>query len=257
MAYGPNGEYETVKDYLDANPSAKALYTKAAEEGSKKAQEYSEQAKVKYQSLVQPKYGTNCSSVTSLTAVQPKYGTNCSPVNSLTAVQPKYGTSCSTVYSQPAYGVQVVQPKYGTSCVQVQPAYGVQVVQPKYGTSCVQVQPAYGVQVVQPKYGTSCTFTDLSITYAQVEENITKLKKAVSTLRSTWDGETKANLNTINNSWAGEDCSAYTQKLSKMDSKVQNTISALDLLRSTYEQAINQVKESQQTSLTSISKLEG
>ena len=46
--------------------------------------------------------------------------------------------------------------------------------------------------------------------------------------------------------------SALTKKLSKMDSKVQNTISALDLLRSTYEQAINQVKESQQTSLTSI-----
>ena len=248
--YGPNGQYETLNEYFNANPDAKRVYENAVQNAVKDAKinaintSQIQPYKTSLSNVsVQPKYGTNCTTIGNvMTSVQPKYGTNCTTSNGI-MVQPKYGTSCTTT--------TLVQPKYGTSCTTTT------LVQPKYGTSCVQVQPAYGVQVVQPKYGTSCTYTDLNITYAQVEENISKLKKAVNTLKNTWDGETKANLQTINNSWAGEDCSAYTQKLSKMDSKVQNTISALDLLRTTYEQARDMVKESQQSSISSISKLEG
>ena len=150
---------------------------------------------------------------------------------------------------QPAYGVPVSQPKYGT--VTVQPAYGVPVSQPKYGT--VTVQPAYGVPISQPKYGVQ--LTDINITYSQLEENISTLKKSISTLKSSWDGETKKNLATINNSWAGADCAQYTQKLSKMDTKVQNTIAALELLCSTYEQARDMVKDNQAKTISSIDSI--
>jgi len=228
--YGPNGEYATLAEFFDANPSAKSAHDAAVEKAMNEAQSNSVM-----------RGSTSSAYPTKISKFQ------ASPIMK---IQPKYGTSC--VQFQPAYGtVPISQPAYGTVPIS-QPAYGtVPISQPVYQT----------VPISQPKYGTSCTttttYTDLNITYAQVQDNISKLKKAVSSLRSTWDEETKHNLTMINSSWAGDDCSAYTQKILKMDSKVQNTISALDLLRSTYEQAISQVQQSQQSSLSSINKLEG
>ena len=157
-------------------------------------------------------------------------------------VQEKYGVPTGTV--QPAYGV-VVQPKYGVPTGTVQPAYGVPT-----GT----IQPAYGV-VVQPKYGVP-TDTDISITYTQIEENISSLKKTISSLKTAWQTESKKNITRLQNSWVGEDCSAYTTKLTKMDTKVNNTISALELLCSTYEKARDMLKETQSKSLSAINSIE-
>ena len=171
-------------------------------------------------------------------------------------MQPKYGVVCPPGEVQPAYGVPVIQPKYGVTCPpgEVQPAYGVPVIQPKYGVTCPtgELQPAYGVPVIQPKYGVTCGGQDLNITFSQLEENIATLKKAISSLRNSWDVETKKNINTLNGSWVGADCAEYTNKLSNMDKKVQNTISALELLCSTYEQARDMVKESQANAISSI-----
>ena len=164
-------------------------------------------------------------------------------------VQPKYGVQIDPVV-QPKYGVQIdpiVQPKYGVVTPIVQPAYGVQI-QPKYGVVTPIVQPAYGVQI-QPG-------SDIDITYSQIEENISSLKKTISSLKKAWVDESKKNITKLQNSWAGADCSAYTAKLSKMDTKVNNSISALELLCSTYEQARDMLKETQGKSLSAINNIE-
>lgn len=96
---------------------------------------------------------------------------------------------------------------------------------------------------------------DINITYSQLEENIESLRNAINTLKSSWNDETKSNISIINGSWAGTDCSEYTKKLSNMDTKVQNTISALELLCSTYEKARNMVKDNQTKTVTSIVNL--
>ena len=120
-------------------------------------------------------------------------------------------------------------------------------VQLKYG--------AYPITEVQPAYGVPFTGYDLSITYEQLEENISTLKKAISSLKNSWENQTKTNLTKIENSWVGPDCKEYVTKLKNMDTKVNNTISALELLCSTYEQARDMVSQSQTNSLTSIQKL--
>ena len=130
---------------------------------------------------------------------------------------------------------------------------------PKYGVTpvCTPV-PKYGVTPVHtpvPKYGVQAT-TDINITYEQLEQNIANLKQAISTLRDSWSNQTKSNLDTLNNSWVGDDCRKYTYKLGKMDKRVNDTISALELLCKTYEQARDMVKEQQMNTISSISNLD-
>ena len=159
---------------------------------------------------------------------------------------------------QPAYGVidPIVQPAYGVIDPIVQPAYGVidPIVQPAYGVIDPIVQPAYGVDlptpIVQPAYGVPGP--DINLSYKEIEENIATLKSAISTLKTSWDGETKTSVNKLKNSWAGDDCSEYVSKLLGMDKSVQNTISALELLCSTYEQARDMMAESQKATISAI-----
>ena len=138
----------------------------------------------------------------------------------------------------------------------VQPAYGVidPIVQPAYGVIDPIVQPAYGVDlptpIVQPAYGVPGP--DINLSYKEIEENIATLKSAISTLKTSWDGETKTSVNKLKNSWAGDDCSEYVSKLLGMDKSVQNTISALELLCSTYEQARDMMAESQKATISAI-----
>ena len=150
-------------------------------------------------------------------------------------------------------GSNMVQPKYGVviNPNKIQAKYGVMidptgVVQPKYGAN-PPIQAKYGV-VVPPQSG-----QDLDITYKQLEENIATLKKSIASLKNAWETETKKNLTKLDNSWVGDDCASYTSKLTNMDKKVTNTIAALELLCSTYEQARDMVKESQ---LKAISKID-
>ena len=141
--------------------------------------------------------------------------------------------SDTVVYSQPAYGVQML-----------------------YGPA-PEVQPAYGVQIttVQPKYGVNCPSTtghDISITLAQLEDNIARLKKSINALKSSWDVETRRNVSLLHYSWIGKDCQQYTIKLSQMNSKVQSTLTALQLLCSTFEQARDMVASTQNATTSSI-----
>ena len=119
------------------------------------------------------------------------------------------------------------------------------------------VEVKYGVNIPDPermeaKYGVNITNPDINITYNQLEENIAFLKKAISDLKQSWNETTKNNLTTINNSWAGADCAAYTAKLTNMDNKVQKTISSLELLCTTYEKARDMVQEKQNSIISSI-----
>ena len=146
-------------------------------------------------------------------------------------------------YEQEKYGVPYVQPAYGVPTAQ--PAYGViPIVEPT-----PVVQPAYGVPVTGP-------LTDINITYDQLEDMITTLRKATSTLKDSWTRETSKNLSTLENSWVGNDCRAYTNRVRKMDGKVQNTIEALDLLASTYEKARDMVQENQKNTMAAIQRNE-
>ena len=96
---------------------------------------------------------------------------------------------------------------------------------------------------------------DLNITYNQLEENIATLKNSISKLKDSWSNETQKNIATLDNSWVGEDCTAYTSKLTSMDNKVQKTISALELLCSTYEKARDMIKDNQSSVMASIDNL--
>ena len=97
---------------------------------------------------------------------------------------------------------------------------------------------------------------DLKITYDQLEELITKLKKTIETLRSSWSREINKNIEQINNSWAGKDCNAYTAKLSQMNGRVQKTIQALELLCNTYEKTKEMILTNQNATNATINKLQ-
>lgn len=172
-----------------------------------------------------------------------------------------YTTSSSISSGNAVYGVTYNNLKtYGKLS---QPKYGVMIShqpQTKYGVVIDHgpVQPAYGVvpvHPVQPAYGVVWPGQDLNITYNQLEENIATLKKSISKLKQSWEVETKRNLNTLDNSWVGQDCASYTAKLNNMDKKVENTIAALELLCSTYEQARDMVKDSQSKTISSIESI--
>lgn len=130
---------------------------------------------------------------------------------------------------------------------------------PKYGVTPVVGTPIakYGVIPVTPvpKYGVQDP-SDISITYEQLEQNIANLKQAIASLRNSWSNQTKKNLDTLNNSWVGDDCRRYTFKLGKMDKRVNDTISALELLCRTYEQARDMVKDQQMSTISSIASLD-
>ena len=148
-----------------------------------------------------------------------------------------------------------IQARYGA--IQCPPDDTDIVIQAKYGALPVihtSIPVLYGPVPATPSSPSSPS-SDINITYAQLEENINTLKKSISTLKSSWNQETKRNINTINNSWAGKDCEAYTAKLTKMDGKVQNTIQALELLCNTYEKARDMIQSSQKAVSGSINNL--
>ena len=95
---------------------------------------------------------------------------------------------------------------------------------------------------------------DLSISKAKIEENITVLKRATKTIQEAWQSNTKTNLTTIENSWAGPDCEAYINNVNAMDKKVNNAISALELLTKTYQTALDRINESQTSVMNIINK---
>ena len=108
-----------------------------------------------------------------------------------------------------------------------------------YAAPAPPIQSLYGIKQPQPFVG------DINITYSQIEENIATLESAIKKLKDSWETETKKNLAKLNNSWIGKDCIAYTSKLTSMDKKVKNTISALELLCSTYKRARDMIQDKQ------------
>ena len=160
----------------------------------------------------------------------------------------------------------VVQAKYGvligpdTEMLHIQPAYGIhwhEEIQPKYGTLITpSITTPTPTTIVTPGVTPiSGSGVNIDITYSELEANISTLKKSIETLRSSWEGETKRNIDTLNNSWVGPDCATYTRKLTNMDTKVQKTISALELLCSTYEKARDMIKDSQSQIASSINNM--
>ena len=93
---------------------------------------------------------------------------------------------------------------------------------------------------------------DISISYDQINENITVLKKVITTLRTSWNKDTKNSIEVLKESWVGKDCMEYIVKLLEMDKSVQNTILALELLCSTYEKAREMVLDNQSATSTAI-----
>ncbi len=170
---------------------------------------------------------------------QPDYGVKMDPIR----MQPDYGVKMEPIIAQPDYGVKV-EP------IRLQPDYGVKmdpiVAQPDYGVRVTPIagQPDYGVKPVARK--------DIDITYSIIEENIATLKKTINSLKTSWASESKKNISRLQNSWVGADCEAYTKKLSKMDTKVSKTISALELLCSTYEKARDMLKDTQGKTTSAI-----
>ena len=143
-----------------------------------------------------------------------------------------------------------IQALYATKPVEEISAEGIQVL--------YAAKPVEETENIQALYsaGPVTSGPDINITYSQLEENISLLKNSISSLKSSWNDGTKKNLDTLDNSWVGPDCAEYTSKLNKMDKKVQNTISALELLCSAYEEARDMMKDSQRNVLTSINNID-
>ena len=121
-----------------------------------------------------------------------------------------------------------------------------------YGTSYSDVLTT---EPLMTSTGTLSTQEDLKVTYSELEENINILKKAIEKLKNSWQGETKKNLSKIESSWIGEDCKEYVTKLNGMDKKVNNVISALELLSTTYEKAKSMVHQSQSKAVNNIQNI--
>ena len=174
-----------------------------------------------------------------------------------------YMTKIETGKMEPKYGVfdpGCVEAKYGVvDPGKIEVKYGVfdpGQVEAKYGVvDPGQMEAKYGVfdpGIIEEKYGVNMVAPDISITYNQLEDNISFLKKAIADLKESWGVNTKKNIDLINNSWVGPDCIAYTDKLTSMDNKVQKTISSLELLCSTYENARDMVQDKQASIMSSI-----
>ena len=119
----------------------------------------------------------------------------------------------------------------------------------------VQAGALYGVRIdtSQPKYGVVMPGgQDISITSSKLDEIIDNLTRTINTLTSSWSDQTKRNISIIENSWIGPDCKAYTNKLNAMNTKVENAITALILLRSTYIKARELVKNNQKANFDLI-----
>ena len=96
---------------------------------------------------------------------------------------------------------------------------------------------------------------DIDISYDELESNIALLKEATKTLSSNWSQIINTNIATIKNSWAGADCETYINKVTNLDSKVQNAMAALELMTSTYEQAKNLMQEEQSKITSTLNNL--
>ena len=118
----------------------------------------------------------------------------------------------------------------------------------------------YGVRPspIKPEYpgnpGTGGGY-DINISVSEIKSNITVLKSAVNTIKSNWEGVTKTNVAKLNNSWAGDDCAAYIEKVNEMDKQVNTSVDALNLLINTYQKALDQLTESQSKIASSIKNM--
>ena len=93
---------------------------------------------------------------------------------------------------------------------------------------------------------------DINISFDQISENVAILRKAIDTLKNSWNKETKNNINKLNSSWVGSDCAEFIDKLLEMDKPIQNTIAALELLCSTYEKAKEMIQDNQSGTASAI-----
>ena len=97
--------------------------------------------------------------------------------------------------------------------------------------------------------------SDINITYEEIENNIKVINNSVTTMRDDWNTIVNETLVKIGNSWAGDDCEAYINKIKEMKTKMENSFEALELLSVTYEKAKDLVADSQQSIKSYIDQL--
>ena len=86
---------------------------------------------------------------------------------------------------------------------------------------------------------------DINISYNELESNLSRLKSGLNNLKSNWEGVIQTNIAKLEQSWIGDDCSAYITKLKESDTKVKKSIEAIQLLITTYTQALEVIKANQ------------
>ena len=97
-----------------------------------------------------------------------------------------------------------------------------------------------------PQGGTStASGVDINISYNELESNLSRLKSGLNNLKSNWEGVIQTNIAKLEQSWIGDDCSAYITKLKESDTKVKKSIEAIQLLITTYTQALEVIKANQ------------
>ena len=98
---------------------------------------------------------------------------------------------------------------------------------------------------------------DTNIIYSADEllANQNSLDAISSEIRSFWDSIKNTELVDIQNSWAGNDAKAYIDNINQLDSKIENSIKAINLLSRTFNLAASTLQETQENSIKMINNI--
>ena len=93
----------------------------------------------------------------------------------------------------------------------------------------------------------------ITLSVEEINGIISKINSSREEIATSWNSIKVEDVAGIRASWAGADCEAYLNKVTEMDTQMQNAIQALSLLANTYTKARNRIIETQQNVASSVS----
>lgn len=85
----------------------------------------------------------------------------------------------------------------------------------------------------------------LKVTYNEISQIVSKLESSRSKISDLWEEIKTKDIPEIKNSWYGQDCDFYIDKILEMDKDVKNALEAQRLLADTFKNARDQINETQ------------
>ncbi len=100
-------------------------------------------------------------------------------------------------------------------------------------------------------------FNGTNIIYSAEElvANQNSLDAISSEIKSSWDSIKNTELVNIQNSWAGNDAQAYIDKINQLDSRIEDSIKAINLLSRTFDLAATTLQETQENTIKMLNNI--